>query len=199
VYVRFFSGEIGARMPDPTKVSRRLVAVFVADVEGYSRLMGALTRSARSRVSRSAAPFSISSSESTGAASRIRLATVSLRSSEARWTLCRALALPMADDISDQQPRRSELRIKCVLMSGMPLIAARQQTPKGPSRALSSRRNRFLSRRSSIKIFFKILQECSLADVSSWVDPKVPQPHHTRETSSVQPLRLLQGQRKRDE
>src|SRR5215471_4602314 len=28
-------------MPDPTKVSRRLVAVFAADVEGYSRLMGA--------------------------------------------------------------------------------------------------------------------------------------------------------------
>jgi adenylate cyclase len=26
---------------DPTKVSRRLVAVFAADVEGYSRLMGA--------------------------------------------------------------------------------------------------------------------------------------------------------------
>src|SRR6516165_8261313 len=32
---------IGARMSDPTKVSRRLVAVFAADVEGYSRLMGA--------------------------------------------------------------------------------------------------------------------------------------------------------------
>ena len=30
-----------ARMSDPTKVSRRLVAVFAADVEGYSRLMGA--------------------------------------------------------------------------------------------------------------------------------------------------------------
>src|SRR5215468_3041433 len=28
-------------MSDPTKVSRRLVAVFAADVEGYSRLMGA--------------------------------------------------------------------------------------------------------------------------------------------------------------
>jgi adenylate cyclase len=28
-------------MPDPTTVSRRLVAVFAADVEGYSRLMGA--------------------------------------------------------------------------------------------------------------------------------------------------------------
>src|SRR6516162_912219 len=28
-------------MPDPTKISRRLVAVFAADVEGYSRLMGA--------------------------------------------------------------------------------------------------------------------------------------------------------------
>jgi len=28
-------------MTDPTKVSRRLVAVFAADVEGYSRLMGA--------------------------------------------------------------------------------------------------------------------------------------------------------------
>ena len=27
-------------MSDPTKVSRRLVAVFAADVEGYSRLMG---------------------------------------------------------------------------------------------------------------------------------------------------------------
>jgi adenylate cyclase len=26
---------------DPTKVSRKLVAVFAADVEGYSRLMGA--------------------------------------------------------------------------------------------------------------------------------------------------------------
>ena len=34
-------GAIGARMSDPTKVSRRLVAVFAADVEGYSRLMGA--------------------------------------------------------------------------------------------------------------------------------------------------------------
>src|SRR5215472_15559989 len=32
---------IRARMLDPTKVSRRLVAVFAADVEGYSRLMGA--------------------------------------------------------------------------------------------------------------------------------------------------------------
>src|SRR6516164_7207137 len=32
---------IGPRMSDPTKVSRRLVAVFAADVEGYSRLMGA--------------------------------------------------------------------------------------------------------------------------------------------------------------
>src|ERR1700741_1988692 len=28
-------------MSDPTKASRRLVAVFAADVEGYSRLMGA--------------------------------------------------------------------------------------------------------------------------------------------------------------
>jgi adenylate cyclase len=28
-------------MSDPTKVSRRLVAVFAADVDGYSRLMGA--------------------------------------------------------------------------------------------------------------------------------------------------------------
>ena len=28
-------------MSDPTKVSRRLVADFAADVEGYSRLMGA--------------------------------------------------------------------------------------------------------------------------------------------------------------
>jgi adenylate cyclase len=28
-------------MSDPTKVSRRLAAVFAADVEGYSRLMGA--------------------------------------------------------------------------------------------------------------------------------------------------------------
>jgi adenylate cyclase len=27
-------------MSDPTKVSRRLIAVFAADVEGYSRLMG---------------------------------------------------------------------------------------------------------------------------------------------------------------
>ena len=27
-------------MPEPTKVSRRLVAVFAADVEGYSRLVG---------------------------------------------------------------------------------------------------------------------------------------------------------------
>jgi len=32
---------IGPRMSDPTKVSRRLVAVFAADVEGYSRLMSA--------------------------------------------------------------------------------------------------------------------------------------------------------------
>jgi len=30
-----------ARMSDPMTVSRRLVAVFAADVEGYSRLMGA--------------------------------------------------------------------------------------------------------------------------------------------------------------
>jgi adenylate cyclase len=28
-------------MSDPTKVSRRLVAVFAADMEGYSRLTGA--------------------------------------------------------------------------------------------------------------------------------------------------------------
>jgi adenylate cyclase len=32
---------IGARMSDPMSVSRKLVAVFAADVEGYSRLMGA--------------------------------------------------------------------------------------------------------------------------------------------------------------
>ena len=31
---------IGAHMSDPMAVSRRLVAVFAADVEGYSRLMG---------------------------------------------------------------------------------------------------------------------------------------------------------------
>src|SRR6516162_3378031 len=31
---------LGRAMSDPTKVSRRLVAVFAADVEGYSRLMG---------------------------------------------------------------------------------------------------------------------------------------------------------------
>ena len=30
----------GHRMSDPIVVSRRLVAVFAADVEGYSRLMG---------------------------------------------------------------------------------------------------------------------------------------------------------------
>src|SRR5215472_9695352 len=34
-------GATGARMSDLTKVSRRLVAVFAADVEGYSRLVGA--------------------------------------------------------------------------------------------------------------------------------------------------------------
>jgi adenylate cyclase len=34
-------GAIGAHMSDPTKISRRLIAVFAADVEGYSRLMGA--------------------------------------------------------------------------------------------------------------------------------------------------------------
>jgi adenylate cyclase len=28
-------------MSDPTNISRKLVAVFAADVEGYSRLMGA--------------------------------------------------------------------------------------------------------------------------------------------------------------
>jgi adenylate cyclase len=28
-------------MPDTTNISRRIVAVFAADVEGYSRLMGA--------------------------------------------------------------------------------------------------------------------------------------------------------------
>jgi len=33
-------GGTGARMSDPMSVSRRLVAVFAADVEGYSRLMG---------------------------------------------------------------------------------------------------------------------------------------------------------------
>jgi class 3 adenylate cyclase len=32
---------IGAHMSDPMAVSRRLVAVFAADVEGYSSLMGA--------------------------------------------------------------------------------------------------------------------------------------------------------------
>jgi len=35
------TGCIGARMSDLTDVSRKLVAVFAADVEGYSRLMGA--------------------------------------------------------------------------------------------------------------------------------------------------------------
>jgi len=35
------TGDIGAHMSDPVAVSRRLVAVFAADVEGYSRLMGA--------------------------------------------------------------------------------------------------------------------------------------------------------------
>src|SRR6516165_6505804 len=34
-------GAIGRAMSEPTKISRRLVAVFAADVEGYSRLMGA--------------------------------------------------------------------------------------------------------------------------------------------------------------
>src|SRR6266478_10127683 len=34
------AGGIGARMSEPMDVSRRLVAVFAADVEGYSRLMG---------------------------------------------------------------------------------------------------------------------------------------------------------------
>jgi adenylate cyclase len=34
------AGALGARMSDPMAVSRRLVAVFAADVEGYSRLMG---------------------------------------------------------------------------------------------------------------------------------------------------------------
>jgi class 3 adenylate cyclase len=33
--------DIGAPMSDPIAVSRRVVAVFAADVEGYSRLMGA--------------------------------------------------------------------------------------------------------------------------------------------------------------
>src|SRR6201995_6107062 len=32
---------MGASMSDLTEVSRKLVAVFAADVEGYSRLMGA--------------------------------------------------------------------------------------------------------------------------------------------------------------
>ena len=31
---------IGAHMSDPIAVSRKLAAVFAADVEGYSRLMG---------------------------------------------------------------------------------------------------------------------------------------------------------------
>jgi adenylate cyclase len=31
---------LGHHMSDPMAVSRRLVAVFAADVEGYSRLMG---------------------------------------------------------------------------------------------------------------------------------------------------------------
>ena len=35
------TGAIGARMSDLTDVTRRLVAVFAADVEGYSHLMGA--------------------------------------------------------------------------------------------------------------------------------------------------------------
>src|SRR4029077_4562915 len=34
------TGGIGARMSDLTDVTRRLIAVFTADVEGYSRLMG---------------------------------------------------------------------------------------------------------------------------------------------------------------
>jgi adenylate cyclase len=34
-------GDTEAHMSDPTAISRRLVAVFAADVEGYSRLMGA--------------------------------------------------------------------------------------------------------------------------------------------------------------
>src|SRR6476620_11671361 len=34
------TGGIGARMSDLGEVSRKLVAVFAADVEGYSRLMG---------------------------------------------------------------------------------------------------------------------------------------------------------------
>src|SRR5215471_11313054 len=34
-------GATGAHMSGHTKVSRKLVAVFAADVEGYSRLMGA--------------------------------------------------------------------------------------------------------------------------------------------------------------
>ena len=34
------TGGIGARMSDLSDVTRKLVAVFAADVEGYSRLMG---------------------------------------------------------------------------------------------------------------------------------------------------------------
>jgi adenylate cyclase len=39
-HVHTYKAGIGARMSDPIAVSRRLVAVFAADVEGYSRLMG---------------------------------------------------------------------------------------------------------------------------------------------------------------
>jgi adenylate cyclase len=41
-------------MSDPIAVSRRLVAVFAADVEGYSRLMGADEVGTAQRVDRTA-------------------------------------------------------------------------------------------------------------------------------------------------
>ena len=78
-------------MSDPIAVSRRLVAVFAADVEGYSRLMGTGEVGTLKGLTERRAILDRLIGEHTGAALRTRRATVSLQSSEALLTPCNAL------------------------------------------------------------------------------------------------------------
>ena len=76
-------------MSDPTKVSRRLVAVFAADVEGYSRLMGADEVGTLKGLTERRAILDRFIGDHGGRIAT-RRAIVSLRSSGVSWTRCNA-------------------------------------------------------------------------------------------------------------
>jgi adenylate cyclase len=76
-------------MSDPTKVSRRLVAVFAADVEGYSRLMGADEVGTLKGLTKRRAILDRLIGHHRGRTANTAV-TVSLRSSGVRWMPCNA-------------------------------------------------------------------------------------------------------------